>query len=325
MNIILIRRMIILHIPKELVLLIVSFLDTSSKFSLKFITKYFAIMLCSLRIKEDIIIDAVSNGYTDTVRWLMSEDDCGYCDVVSKGYFKFKNIFVAAIQSGCLEIVEWLYDTHKNEYSLGYSYYEEAASNGKFEILKWLRTKFCENVCPWNTQTCYGAAENGHFEILKWLRAKFCENGCPWNANICSGAAENGHFEILKWLRENGCPWNANTCYGAAENGHFEILKWLRENGCQWNEDACYGAAKNGHFEILKWLRENGCPWDESAYYGAAKNSHFGILRWLRENGCPCDEKNTYYHANNHGHFEISKWLRENGYHNTHNYTYPIL
>ena len=47
------------------------------------------------------------------------------------------------------------------------------------------------------TLTVNQAAANGHFETLKWIRA----NGGEWTWCAANRAAENGHLDLVKWIK----------------------------------------------------------------------------------------------------------------------------
>ena len=55
---------------------------------------------------------------------------------------------------------------------------------------KWYKRTWSQQ--GYNLAVVLEAALQGHFEVLKWLK----ENGCPFNKSVCTAAAE-GHLEIL--------------------------------------------------------------------------------------------------------------------------------
>lgn len=90
------------------------------------------------------------------------------------------------------------------------------------EVLKWVYQN--QNGCLWNRWICADAAHNGYFEVLKWVRAK----GCPWDYNTCSYATIGGHLEVLRWCRQNGCPWDRKACLILAHaKNHTHVIKWI--------------------------------------------------------------------------------------------------
>ena len=293
---------LILHIPYELLTLILNFLDTSSIFSLSVTSKKYVrhrIIRLLLRKKRitSIRFNAISNGYSDLLKWLISSEEV--IRIANKLYTRL------AAKEGHLDILVYLYEN-------GCKWDSQTCLNAvvkdHLEIIKYLRTKFCENGWPLGTVLCMNAAKFGHLEVLKYLH----ETGCHWNDTSCMNAAEFGHLEVLQYLHENGCEWYEDTCVNATKNGHLEVLKYLHENGCFWDEEACYYAARFGHLEVLKYLHENGCPWDANVCSQACKSDNLDILKYLHENGCPWDQYAWLYAIEKGDDTEIIKYLHEN-------------
>ena len=77
------------------------------------------------------------------------------------------------------------------------------------------------------------AALNGRLEILKWLRAE----GCEWDHQTCGFAVmfaemnpkTGGNLDVLRWARENGCEWDEDTRQEAAELGYTDDFGNLYE------------------------------------------------------------------------------------------------
>jgi len=243
---------LLLIIPHELISLTLELLDAASIFSLSLTSKKYRrhksiqLFVFDQRFPSpeccipNIHLDAISNGHTDLFKLL-------------------------APNKKDIDVVRYI---------------QEAVSNGRLDILKYLH----EIGNPLNRNIyglCCYAAENGHFECLKYLH----ENEYSWNDATCNRAAENGDMDILKYLHENGCLWNEYACVRAAENGHFECLKYLHENGCLWNEYAVTYAAENGHVDVLKYLYENGCPFDESLRITVTKKGNMDVMKYLHEIG----------------------------------------
>src|ERR1700692_754925 len=172
-------------IPRDVLILIFSYMNPSSLFAMTNVSKFYhSIIKCDYD-RRTIIIDAISNKYTKLFKWCTN----GKFDV---NYYNFYQR--EAAKSCSFEILKYIHVNNPsytlNEYLLT-DVIDRLEDIEQFDILKWAR----ENGCHWNTLTCAYAAKNGHFEILKWAR----ENGCPWNEYTCANAAQNGHFEILKW------------------------------------------------------------------------------------------------------------------------------
>jgi hypothetical protein len=106
----------------------------------------------------------------------------------------------------------------------------------KHSNLRVLRSAIGENEygvgCQLHPSLCRDAASNGQFEVLKWLR-QIAE--CPWDDDTCHWAARYGHLKVLQWARENQCCWSERSCLRVAVLcGHLETAQWVQEygNGC---------------------------------------------------------------------------------------------
>jgi len=123
----------------------------------------------------------------------------------------------------------------------------ESAKKGYLNLMKYLH----ENVCSWDSSTCYLAAHYGNLDCLKYLH----ENGCSWNSLSCSYAAWGGNLDCLKYAHENGCSWDSDTCSSAAYSGHLDCLKYAHENGCKCDKQECINVAKKKkHKKIIDYL-----------------------------------------------------------------------
>jgi len=236
----------LLTIPHELLSLILDLLTISPIFSLSHVCRTLR-NICKNNIKQNkrtIIIDTITNGYTNLFIWLNPNTD-----IPSK--FDYCKI---AASCGSLDILKHIWNisiswqTNINSGDI----MGDAAGYGHLEIVKWLY----KNGCYWNTLVCYRAAYGGHLEVLKYLH----DNGCPWNEYACAHAAESGQLEILKYLHNNGCLWTSWACARAAGNGHLECLQYMHENGCRVDSWACAYAYDKNHHEVLKYLHDNNCP-----------------------------------------------------------------
>ena len=173
--------------------------------------------------------------------------------------------------------LQYLFYKHK---SFGHNLCDNAADNGDFRELKWLRSI----GCPWNECTCAGAANRGDLEMLQWCRS----HGCPWDAGSIDMAALSGHLHVVKWCRANGCSWNENSCSFAAKGRHLDVLKWLRKEGCPWDTTTLDKALSKGCTDIVQWCLENGLPRDGRCYCARGWNAHTKalLLKWCQGNGC---------------------------------------
>jgi len=271
-----------IFLPRELLTLILDFLDMGSRGSLCIVSKSLLIKIRPYINNKTVSTDTVANGHIGLIKWFVSN---GYTS-----WFHSTRIYCTiAAKYGQKEMLQWLHD---NGYSWDHRAFECAAENGHLDIMKYLYENRCYRA---GDVPLINAATNGHLEVLKWLHTQEYYNSFLGyikvfilTSRVCTSAVGNGHFEIVKWLHKNQCFWDSDACLSAAENGHLEILKYLHENECHWNKHAYYVAAKNGHIEILKYLHENKCPWDNWACYYAELNDHHHITKWLHENDYPC-------------------------------------
>jgi len=269
----------LLHLPKELILLTISLLDTSSRFSFKSVSRSCGCLGIMNVPLTTVIVDVISNNHTHLFKWIVSHKRR-----LSKQYGRYYCRLAALV--GGFEIIKHIYRKTYDDYYFGpETTLVCAASEGHFDIVKWLYA----NGCRLTPLACDKSVANGHLEIVKWLR----DNGCQLTSQTCDVAILHGRIEIVRWLYENGYPLGNLACHYAARNGHLEILKLLLpEIGkrCFWNDWTCYEAAQNGHIDVLKYLHENGCRCDASTYAIAVENNDLELLTWLDEIGCPHSE-----------------------------------
>src|ERR1700688_2361817 len=154
-------------IPRDVLILIFSYMNPSSLFAMTNVSKFYhSIIRCDYD-RRTIIIDAISNKYTKLFKWFTN----------GKFDMNYYNIYQRKAAKSCsFEIMKYI---HANNpfYTLNTSLLinviDRVEDIEQFNILKWAR----ENGCPWDEVTCAYAALNGHLDILKWAR----ENECPWN------------------------------------------------------------------------------------------------------------------------------------------------
>jgi len=328
-------------IPTELIQLVVSLLDVSSRFVLnttsykfqKFTLIYDKIdfpLFMNRRLfpreRMNVVLDnVIVNNYCSLFKWLLPDE---YMKFISSNY-KQKYLETSS-KSDSVDIFKYVckYEDVSSNMN-GHILISNAAFNGNLDLLKWLienrcipRTFVCSNAAkagridiiewlkPYNfdlTKACTFAAENNQFNTLKYLH----EHGAKLHAGTFAMAAKNGRMDMLIYLLEEKCPFDDRACRYAAENNRLDILMWLRKNKCPWNASATSHAARNGHFDIVKYLHENGCAWDVDACTCAAESGSLEILKYLHENGCPL-VANAYTTAVENGHLDIVEYLYEN-------------
>jgi len=246
-----------LNLPKELHLLIISLLDTSSQFSLRHVCRFYKQILSesSPRIfNYTIVKNAITNDYYDLFKHFLKN----YPDLRIYFEHNINDLCALAAEIGSFELLKYIYKKLNNKYK--YKYGGPSAD------------------------VIIASVEGGQIDIVKWLH----ENGCPWNSYACNVAASINRLDILQYLHDNGCTWTVWTITCAAEKGHLEVLRYLRQNGCDWDKFTCAFAASKNQLEVLKYLHENGCPWSSLSCMYANTNSYTEILKYLHDNGCPC-------------------------------------
>jgi len=212
-------------LPRELLSLVLEFLNVSTIFSLSRSSKGYlnhkVISDCLTKVDMDMIrLDSASNGHLDLLLWLV-------VDIKINNWYNERYIS-EIVSKGHLAIIKYL---HKNGCYISKYIGSHAAEHGHLAIIKYLH----ENGFKWDYWYCSDAARNGHLDVLKYLH----ENGCPWSSDGCYNAARNGHLDILKYLHECGCQWGRDTSGVATSHNQVEIVKYLHENGCPCNKKKC--------------------------------------------------------------------------------------
>jgi len=194
-------------IPNELLLIVVSFTDKSSTFSLSHTSKFYSFLKTTYYEFQGHEIT-----YYEYERLGISQ--CLYIETT------IHSILLDVITNGYIELFKWLVPD-LNMYSNSDS-------------------------SPHRRQHCVHAIEHGSFEILKYIYTKDIREGIttvrkPSIINVAIGA---NNIEIVKWLYQNGCDFDTKSCIFAAGTGNLELVKFLYENNCDWNDgDASFSEA----------------------------------------------------------------------------------
>jgi len=323
-------------IPRELLMIVVSFLPLSTKFAILHVSKFFEQFILKIHVEfemprlfrtmDEILTDAVE--YPNVFKWLIPDTKC-----LSRYYAE--HYCKTAVTKKSFEIVRHTFNDALSGVFPSHICIEAARNcrdinSVSFDILKWLYDQYIVFIFIINNinmtyelipkqytdifthQSIYEmAARYGSIEVLKWLHKKnFTLNDRIFY--LVANSDRDNVLEILKWLHENGCPWNETACYGAAERGHFDALKWLHENGCPLGEGICSAATESGNLEMLKWLRSNGCRWDNDTFPNAISSGNLEMIQWLHENNCPWNGS-TCTNAVTMKRLDILRWLIEKG------------
>jgi hypothetical protein len=244
----------------------------------------------------------------------------------------------AAAANGHVEILDWLYSSHRDRIYWSCIEMCGALDYGHKDALEWLRTHSpprpeCLKLVMrsaakagnltavrWLYNECHAPAEDalvhaqkeGQWEAARWILVN-CElavRRVKWD-----GAAAHGALSFLQYAYARGLgePW-PSTLVAAASNGHLEAVKWLHSGaGLPLTAGAVRRAAENGHLGVVQWLHDAGCArGDAWTIDSASKNGHLDVVKWLhahRDDGC---STKAMAWAAGHGHLDVVQWLHEN-------------
>lgn len=316
-------------LPQELLSIIVSFLNISSRFSLRhtspFLKNHVLNFHNDFSTKITILDDAIE--YPAIFKWLIPDATC-----FSKLYAK--RYCLNAVTMGSFEIIKYM-PNDSWFYVNPIIICTEAVNQNRLDILQWLYDKYStfitnnnpSKIDPSKVDEMSKVNELSEFDELSGsdeldeLSDELFEHINPeydfrlhhhyarplYGTYACTEAARNGYLDILQWLMSQRCSYDCWTLLAATKNGHLEIVKYLCDNGCCWNYVTLPHAI--GHFEILKYLHERGCPLDSWTFANAAAIGNLETLQWLRNNGCPSDT-HAYEFAARNGHLDVLKWLK---------------
>lgn len=113
-------------------------------------------------------------------------------------------VLTAAVSSGNMEMVEWLYSNQKC--STAFDPLDAAASRGDVSMYKWLR----ERESTRNFLTASKAAGSGHLDMIKAIRSDECDDGLGVGFLVgeydeaMKSALKNSHVQVIDWLRITG-------------------------------------------------------------------------------------------------------------------------
>jgi hypothetical protein len=232
--------MCLLTLPKELLALIVSILDTNYYFHVALTCKALHIVVREVLNNKNIAMKTNVKNMVVSVslfEWAREHN----CPLNRAGDF--------AVKGGHLEVLKYMQEHRCWQFNKNDTC-RLAAMGGHLEMLKYLY----ENHCRWGKMRSYYTSKG---EYLKVMRA------WPQQEYACWYSARLGNLEMMRYLHEHGCPWHERTCCSAAEKGHLDVLRYAHEHGCPWDEWTCSAAARKGYLEVLRYAHEHGCPWDE--------------------------------------------------------------
>ncbi|RLN83836.1 hypothetical protein BBJ28_00020071 [Nothophytophthora sp. Chile5] len=253
--------------------------------------------------------------FNEATRLVSSRGDLAALQWLAESYLPdalMTPVVHAASMNGCLHILEWLFERHRNRVNWGCVELCWTLANHHTDVVEWLRMHAAPRAeCV--PMVLRSAGKAGNLGVVQWL----CEEYDVDAQDAFVYAQSSCHWETARWLFENcelpieGCTtWAMDT---AARHGRLDMVKWLHANrreGC--TTTAMDLAARDGHLEVVKWLHDNrneGCT--VKAMNGAAINGHLDVVKWLHENrseGCCAD---TMADAAKNGHLEVVKWLHK--------------
>lgn len=138
---------------------------------------------------------------------------------------------------------------HVNSYDMvmGISSWDLALRSGSLELVKWmaeqkeLQPLFDKNYNRMDVDVLVEAASNGYFDLLKWLNELeiFANTADSWVNNALLESVKNDNFspEMAQWLVEHGADVNAKDRYRktaieyAIEQDNMECARWLDSQG----------------------------------------------------------------------------------------------
>ena len=104
-------------------------------------------------------------------------------------------------------------------------------SSGKLEQIKYLIE---QKEFIWKNEYFDEAASNGHLDVVKFLHSI----GKDCTTNAMDDASNYGHIEIVKFLHSIGKDCTTKAMDWASENGHLEVVKFLHSIGAPCTTDA---------------------------------------------------------------------------------------
>jgi len=155
-------------------------------------------------VSPEVVSVHLHSGYHfdyDTLVWASSRGYVAIEDLDNADDDRLKYFMSRAIRKGSLEAAKWGRD---RGFPLPPQMCEEAAANGRLEVLRWLHEECKEK---WDAYTANAAAANGHLPCLQYAVGA----GCEWDEAVCHSAAIYGYSHVLRWARANGAPWRPHT------------------------------------------------------------------------------------------------------------------
>lgn len=233
--------------------------------------------------------EAVKIGNMNTIKYIY--------EIVEFRYIE-PNILELAVKSGNLEVVKLL---HSKGYTFDEFTFLQAVESGNLDIFEWLCMMDCKNDHRLNMQ--YGL-EGGNLDIVKYL---FEREWMPPSPISSYYATKSGNLKLVEWLFDEN--FEFDDISGALCNGSLEIIKLFLEKGYELSEDAMDVAAGSGNLELLQFLHKMGLDYDQDTMWQAAERGHMNIVWWLYDIGCDICNGDEFRVKNKERHWEFIDWL----------------
>eukprot|EP01133_Synstelium_polycarpum_P008650 gene8650-10149_t len=268
---------------------------------------------------------AATNGYIDTVRYLMTNKTEGFSEKAIMGaaanghlhvmqgnlcptpeYHTRRPIDLAAA-NGHLSMVKLLHDFGMQSSTVAMDW---AAMNGFEEIVTFLHLNQSAGC---TVVAVDKAAEAGRLDIVSFLSTNRYE-GCSINA--IDRACLKGHLHIVKYLHDRNAPCSIAAMDYASLEEIVEFLDKHRTEGC--SVYAMNTASKYGHLRVVDYLfKRNKRLFMESqctvvAMDGAASKGHTQVIQYLNEQVKAQCSKNALNWAASNNHLDSCVYLVEN-------------
>lgn len=129
----------------------------------------------------DTIVSAIEFGQFETLMLIHNLCVCKY-KRTKKMITSCTKITRVAIEKGYLDMLIWL---NNNGYKIDLCSVLIAAKNGDLKIVSWMYENYNDlDSNYWSNEICKIVASNGRLEILKWLKEKDCFERYSCNENI---------------------------------------------------------------------------------------------------------------------------------------------
>ena len=247
---------------------------------------------------------AVTSGNLNFVEYYNERRAIHLTEKLKAVYKDDENPYFAAVKSGNLSTLKYLYDYCHPEGSTDAENDNRTTKDRSLYTLDWIRnTHNCTRVAAEHGQLpCLQflyelnkrltgqeyifAALNGHLPCIKFLHD--CK--CCWLPGVAQKATELGYWDCLQFAVENDCPVDNRLMRTAASTGRLDYLDYLYRNGGKLTEDCMSAAASSGHLSIMQYLHTNEVPWNTYIPQTAAYKGHLDCLRYAMEHGCPAED-----------------------------------